>query len=805
MRYRGLGEVGLLVVSGAGLLLALTQTGSDPTMTLWWLAVVLVGVLLPGWTLVRAVRAGRVAATDLGWAGPTGLALALVTWLVAHLVGHSLPTLVVGPVVAAGLLAVPATRNRVLGRVGTEGDAAASWPAVAWASLAVLVLAAVRWLWVGGLALAPPKPTPTYELWNTDVLYQTALTGELRRQLVPGYPMVDGEPLGYHWFFHAVAAQLSGTGIDDLDIATRVLPATLVVLLLLLAAAVGQQVVGHWSGAVGAAAALAVVRPISVDTWVQPAITAVPNYWQLSPTATLGWVFGLALVGCLVAALRRAPSDRSAPAVLLPVFALGAAGAKSAQLPVIICGLGLAGVVVLAGEWRRRGHGQLSSVARTYLLQLGTLVVITVLAVLFLYPGSYGLRFDPAFWPRFEKSLVLGRANGSTAAEVAAVVVAFIRRWTPTLLPAFGLLVLVRRRPSEPAGWLGIGTLVGGILAALTFRHPSGSQYYFVIAALPIGYALSGAAVGGWVRDELAARRAGAMTESNEPAPPPVRATLTARWRDVRGRALISLAVAAGGLAVVLVVRRLLRSGGRRPAALAQPHSDGRALTAWFLPTAGLLVGLVLVVTLAWLIRRRSGVPVLRGTWIALLVLAAAAGGVRALAPALSPTKNPRVATSPAATTDAGRRPAVTPALFEAGQYLRLHADPSDVVATNRIYNGVSAAGKPDNRDFSVSALSGLRTDVGGYGYAPRMLQQDRPGQGYVVAPFWDQPRLHAELALITKPTAEALSAAYRTRGVRWIVADERSGPVSPQLATLTELVSHSDGVWLARLRAPSS
>ncbi|MFM6851157.1 MAG: hypothetical protein ACKOVB_18860, partial [Terrabacter sp.] len=563
-----------------------------------------------------------------------------------------------------------------------------------------------------------------------------------------------------------------------------------------------------WSGGVGAAVALSVVRPIAVDTWVQPPITAVPNYWQLSPTACLGWVFGLAAVGALLAVLRRGPSDRLAPALLLPLFAVGAAGAKSAQVPVIICGVGLAGLVVLLGEWRRRAEipGRLRTSAVRYGLYGGLLAVVTALAVLLLYPGSYGLRFTPSFWPQFERTLVLGRPEGSAGAELVAVVVSFIRRWAPTLFPALGLLVLVRRRPGDPAGWLGIGTLVGGVLAALTFRHPSGSQYYFAIAALPIGYVLSGAGVAGWVRDELAARQEGAVApDARVSVTPERRAARGRRWRRVRGRVLLMAAVAAGGLLVVLAVRRFLRSGGRRPTALTRPHGEAEAIAAWFTPTLGLLVGLGLVVTAAWLVRRRSSVPLVRGTWVALLALAVAAGGVRALAPALSPFRHLRPATSPSAATDRNHRPAVTPALFEAGQYLRQHAAPRDVVATNRVFNGVSSSGRPDNRDFAVSALSGLRTDVGGYGYAPRVLQLDQRGQSYVVAPFWDQPRLNAELALIKSPTAENLATAYRSRGIRWIVADERSGPVSPQLATLTDLVSRSDGVWLARLRAPGS
>ena len=151
-------------------------------------------------------------------------------------------------------------------------------------------------------------------------------------------------------------------------------------------------------------------------------------------------------------------------------------------------------------------------------------------------------------------------------------------------------------------------------------------------------------------------------------------------------------------------------------------------------------------------------------------------------------------------------RPAVSPALFEAGQYLRVHADPRDIIATNRIWNGRTNAGYRDNRDFSVVALSGLRTDVSGYGYAPRMLQAaSMDGVPYFYAPFWDPARLAVRAGPRQRPTRATLDAAYRDRGIRWIVADERSGAVSPELARLTDVVMHRDGVWLGRLRPPAT
>ena len=152
---RAAGAVGLLLVSAVALAIAWSATGSAPGVIVWWLAVVLVGVLLPGWALVRFVRGGDASPTDLGWAGPTGLVLTLVTWLVGHLVGIALPSLVVGPVVIGLLCAVPARPPRTLG----GWSASQPWPAVAWVTTAIAVLVAVRWMWVGGLAKVAPVPT----------------------------------------------------------------------------------------------------------------------------------------------------------------------------------------------------------------------------------------------------------------------------------------------------------------------------------------------------------------------------------------------------------------------------------------------------------------------------------------------------------------------------------------------------------------------------------------------------------------------------------------------------------------------
>ena len=130
-------------------------------------------------------------------------------------------------------------------------------------------------------------------------------------------------------------------------------------------------------------------------------------------------------------------------------------------------------------------------------------------------------------------------------------------------------------------------------------------------------------------------------------------------------------------------------------------------------------------------------------------------------------------------------------------------------MSSRRIECGAASgpAGLKDNRDFSVSALSGLRSDVGGYGYAPRLRRAVAARRVHTRScRSGTSPGCDAELALIERPTARGpLATAYRTLGVRWILADERSGPVSSDLERLADVVSRDDGVWLARLRPPAA
>jgi hypothetical protein len=154
-----------------------------------------------------------------------------------------------------------------------------------------------------------------------------------------------------------------------------------------------------------------------------------------------------------------------------------------------------------------------------------------------------------------------------------------------------------------------------------------------------------------------------------------------------------------------------------------------------------------------------------------------------------------------------GRHVLATGELVDAAHVIRRSADPDDVVATNRVCQVRQArpAGQfCEPLDFTVSAFTGLRTEVGGWAYSNRVVAEawDLSG-GYVRATFWDSARLAQQTELVTEPTQAKLASAWRERGVRWILADEQASAVSPLLDELAEPVYEAGGVHAYRLRPP--
>ncbi len=789
---------------------ALVATGSDWRSVLSWLLAVVVGVVAPGFVLVRAVRPARAPLVeDLSWGGAVGLAVALAGWLVDRLLPWSPGPLLFGPFLIALVLMVPRTRVRALAKP------APGWgtgPAVA---LGVTHLVAVGWMLSTALRGLPPRPSSAGTEFIPDMLYQVALTGELGHAVAPTYPMVAGQPLSYHWFVYAIQAHLLQVpGTETFDAVLRLMPVTLVAMLISIGAVVARQVAGKVAAGPVAAALLVVVGNSLPVRWVVPngiptrwaadggALEAITVYWQDSPPQSLSWVVGIAVFGVAVAFVRRSSDDATAPRLLLVPLLVVCVGAKSSQLPVLVCGFLLAlGVALVAREMAQ---------VKRLLLVLGAAGVVTLLAARTIYVnGSYGLTLRPG--ERLDivgTQLFVGVVQrppdvylGPFTAPTSALVTAAIVYLLPIIPRLLGLGLLARRRVRDPATWISVGTLVGGITASMAFRHPASSEVFFLVSALPV--AMVGSAAG--------------FVVGLEP-----------HWRRLAGRglpAMLALGGSAFGFAVALVVARAHPLESPRARWVAEGFA-GRVVSvrlraqelAWLLPHAELwgvacaaLVVVAVVLALVTAVRRRGR---WRRIWSVSLVLATTC----ALGTGLPATwlhlhradgiTERQAAEAASARAVAAGNTVVTPDLFAAGEYVRNHSEPSDVVATNRICTRptrLRADRLCDAREFAIPALTGRRTDVSGWAYSDRAVSHAFTlARSYVFQPFWDPTRLDQEQAAITEPTESLLDTLWSERGVRWIIADRRVGPVAEkELDQLADRRFTAPEVDVWQLRAP--
>jgi hypothetical protein len=783
----------VVVVVVVAYVVALVSTGSPLGGVLAWLLSVFLGLLLPGFAVVRAVRRSPAALIeDLSWGAAAGMVIALLGWFVDRVLPWSPGSLGWGLAVTALLLALPSTRPRVLARP------APGWGWRAAVGLALCHLVALAWMLSTALRGLPPRPGPAGYYYIHDVVFELAMTGELQHSVVPTYPMVSGQPLSYHWFIYAIQAHLiASPGVDRIDAVFRLMPCLLVPVLISLAAVVARQIAGRVAAGVLAAALLGVVGNSLPTRWVVP--TGIPTrwnadggslesltvYWQDSPPQALGWVAGVACLGLAIAFIRRAPEDRIAPTWLLVPFLVLAAGAKSSELPVLAAGVALAVLVALVlRNWvqaRRAG-----------VVLLGSVVVFGIALVTIYAAGSYGLILWP--WGRLVVVVsqltvgVIGHhapAGGPTiTAPTTAMIAAGIVYLLPNLPRVIGLGLLAKARAAEPALWIPLGTLLGGLGATLLFRHPSDAEVFFLVSAYPV--ALVGSAAGFVLGLEPAWRRMSAWS------------------RPGAVTVLAGGAVVGFGVTAVVAYRHPLASprpvwvaeAARSKAAGAKgrPTVSGREqLWTWLQPHAqlwaGVAVAVVLLAALTVVVRLIGRQAARRMPWsVVSLGLVAAVLGTGCFGTWLHVHRGDGVGERQAAlaASAAAHRAGdlvTTPALIRAGDLVRRSSGPNDVVATNRYCLAAlktpAAAAGCFAEDFTVSAFTGRRVDVSGWAYATAALKNAwTSGISFNRSPFWDQARLNEENLAFTAPTADRLAELWRDRRVRWLVADLTAGPV---------------------------
>jgi hypothetical protein len=300
--------------------------------------------------------------------------------------------------------------------------------------------------------------------------------------------------------------------------------------------------------------------------------------------------------------------------------------------------------------------------------------------------------------------------------------------------------------------WLLGGMITAGAGAAWLFWHPSASQVYFMLGAIPFGVLLTVRLLADHVRwwpVPVVGLLAGALWVFAVPELAKPDKTTDAWTRALYLPVLWALAAAVAAimltLVVVFVVRRL--RSARKPA------GDDRARPA-----------------AAWARR------------IAVAVVAAALGG--SIASGVSVWASAIWKGESAVPPMPAR--AITTAEMRAALWLNAHAGNDDVVATNVHCVPIGRPKPCDARAFWVAGLGGRRTVIESWGYSDATVAANgRNGLKYPLQPAPDPARFALNERVFTNGDPADLAQLRREFRVRWLFADSRAGRVSPHLASL--------------------
>jgi len=465
------------------------------------------------------------------------------------------------------------------------------------------------------------------------------------------------------------------------------------------------------------------------------------------------WVLLIALIGVLVPII-----DGSARSwrgyVLAGLLIAASSGAKASSLPIVLAALALAAFASLVRikrvPWPIVILGVLAAAGQFF-----------AIAVLYRFQ-TYATGVHPfGSIEVFSAPEVEPRSAVQQAVITGGVLAAYFLNMQLRLA---GIVPLLRRHRLglEPAQWLLLGGALGGIAAYMLLRQLADGQQYFVRSGFAFGVILSAwgfvevferARLGrrgktwlGVFAAAVAVATIAAQLAYAQPLPWVHRydpAVPILRWAAV----LLMLGVAGGSLWYAARGWATLPTASRRQSEPAHTRVAGSAPR----------------------LHRRGGLVILTA------VLVVGAPGL-----VMDMVKSARSPNGGAYTTVSMPRSRV-----EAARWVRDHSSPGDVLATNAHCLGYGRPGNCDPRSFWLSAYAERRVLVEGWTFAPRLA-------GDAAKPFWDPQLLDLNDRAFTGPTAQGL-AELKGDGVRWLVADSRSGPVAPELASLA-VARYSDG-----------
>ena len=744
-----------LVVAVVGCVALLARFGTPVLVSALFVAYLVILVALPGTLAWRLLGGGR---------GPfveqvvVGSALALATQAILGFVLSPVHGGALAWVWAPTVLCVslhPHLRRRAWSAPRLRGESVIG----AWVQ-AGAVLAAAAWVGVTSLATHPlatvdgmgpwvrAVPTSAY----VDMPFHQSLAAGIDRFFPLVYPYLDGEPLRYHILaYEQLAGVTSATGIDPTWVLYRLDVIALVGLAVMAVGVLARRASGVPVAAPIAAVLAALSSAVAPYGWTATPFTSaglLQSATFRSPTQTFGEPLLLAALTVAAITLRRDAGigERQRLAIAFGVLAVGAGGAKSTLLPVLIAGLAL--VVLISLLARRPSRWPV-------ILLVASVVAFGILVLVFLHGESGSLQIAP-----------LGVILVFAAWNAVGQGVGLVSRWGLAALGAFswlsvgaaGLLLARRAQRTDPVAWLLVGTAVAGPAAAILTTASGASEVYFLYASWPVLVVVS---VWGWA----------------------------AMWQAALDRGLrrlaIRVSVGAAVLGPVLVLLGRAVSGRAVPPHLPANLPVRALVVPWFVLVGGaLLAGL-----LAYFGGRRGR----RGVVIGLTVVAVA----------LTTTT---VVTRPAELVDNGAM-LVTGALpppegvpipldgARAALFVRDNAGVDDVVATNAhcIPTTTDAC---DARHFWIAALTERRVLLEGWAYPEGF----RPGLTRT-SPFWDQQLYHANQVVFTDPTAANVATLHDKYGVTWLFVDRTAGRESSRLKQYAQLVLDDGDAAVYRIR----
>jgi hypothetical protein len=697
-----------------------------------------VGVVLPGTLVHRALRGSRGnLPEDLGYGAATGLVLQLAGWALAAATGLQVLLPYWPLLVPVFFLTVPALRRHW--RIAEPEPLPVAW---SWLMAGALVLVVAA----GAAAWADTPLPPADTIYYPDLMYHLALVHEMTRSMPFEVPQLAGDPLRYHYLSDAdMAIGSMSTGVPAATVLLRLWMVPIGAVAVVVIAALTRELSGRWwAGPLAGAVAFAGL-PLVLGAPVSPYGGSSLSF--ASPSQT----YAMPLLGLLVAIAADVVRGHHPGRAwfLVPPLALACAGAKSSALPPLVAGLALAGLVCW---WRDRRFPRVTAV-----LLAVVAVVMLIGARLFAGGGAGTLGVQPLSLVRWMEpyNTTLGIDDGVAAGGLfppglrgigltGAVFVAGILLWWLLMQSPRLLGVLALRRRSDPAAWLLGGMVVAGFGAALLLWHPSASQLYFLLCAAPLGVVLSV-----WVLADRVGRW----------------------WVPVGG-------LVAGALWAILAPGVVL------------PSVNTQRAWAWALAVPVLrAVGAALVATVLVIVVRRltSGAqPVGRLARRALLVAVPAAVlgaslGTGATVSVTALTAEPEDQPSPARL--------VTQEEMRAALWLNEHAGRDDVVATNVHCVPMNRYRPCDARAFWVAGLGGRRTLVESWAYSDATVAANGVGgRKYVLQPPPDPQKYALNQRAFTDADPADLARLRQDHGVTWLLADNRAGPVAPELARLAQV-----------------